>query len=116
MTVKEDFQAAAVEIFNSFESMIIDGVYVQQTSGYAAGGNLSITPTEYPVRLLRDQKNVTLTLAQDIPLSAEKYLAITADLPVAAKVKDKVRIGADWKVIVAVDSDPGDIITVMYIE
>lgn len=116
MTIKEDFQAAAVEIFNTFESLIINGFYVQQTSSYVAGGNLSTSDTEYAVRLLRDEKNITLTLAQDIPLDAEKYMLITAELAVPAKVKDKVRIGTDWKTVVAVDSDPGDIVTVMYLQ
>jgi len=115
MPSKEDFQAVAVRLFNSFEDFVFDAVYIQESSSYVAGGNLSAAAMEYPVRLLRDNKNITLTLAGDIPWDSVKYLMISSELPVPAQVKDKVRIGTETKTIVAVDPDPGDIITILYV-
>jgi hypothetical protein len=115
MTLKTDFQAAAVEIFNTFESLIFDGTYVQETSTYQAGGNQAVTRTEYAVRLIRDEKNITLTLAQDIPLNAKKYLMLTAELAVTPQIKDKLIVDGVESAIIQVEADPGDIVTILYV-
>ena len=115
MTIKNDFQEAAVEIFDSFESLAIDATYIKADSSYVAGGNLSPTENEYSLRLIRDTKSVTLTLASDIPWNAVKYLFITAELSVVPKVKDQIRIGTEVKSIVSVEADPGDIISILYV-
>ena len=115
MTIKENFQAAAVRLFDTFESVLVDAEYIQQSSTYAAGGNLTLTDTSYTIRLLRDTKNLTLTLAQDFPRDAVKYLMITAELPVVPKVKDQIKIGTEVKSIVSVEADPGDIITTLHV-
>lgn len=115
MTIKDDFQVAAVELFNTFESFIINAVYTRETSSYVAGGNNVVASEDYPLRLIRDEKSITLTLATDIPWDARKYLFITTELPVVPKVKDKIKIGTEVKSIVSVEADPGDIISVIYV-
>jgi hypothetical protein len=117
MTLKTDFEDAAVEIFNTFESLIINGTYVQETSPaeYTPGGNPTVTRTEYAVRLIRDTRNITVTLAQDIPLDAEKYLLITKELAVTPKVKDKLIIDGRESAIIRSEADPGSIVTILYV-
>jgi hypothetical protein len=115
MTLKTDFEAAAVEIFNTFESLIKTATYIEQSSAYAAGGNLTVTETTYPVRLLQDTNDQTLMLATDVRKDAIKYMLITAELPVKPKVKDQILLGTERKSIVAVSTDPGDIIQVIWV-
>lgn len=115
MPSKEDFQAVAVRLFNTFGDFVIDATYIQETSSYVAGGNLTAAAQEYPIRLLRDNKNITLTLAGDIPWDSSKYLMIASELPVTPNVKDKIRIGSETRAILAIDPDPGDIITILYV-
>ena len=115
MSVKTELQAAAVEIFDAFKSISIDAVYIQESSTYVAGGNLSITSVEYPIRLIRDTRRVDLTLATDIPRDAKRYMMIVAELPVPATEKDRIRIGVSTQSIIAVEDDPGDIIAMLYV-
>ncbi|MDH3375358.1 MAG: hypothetical protein OEQ39_00105 [Gammaproteobacteria bacterium] len=115
MTVKDELQAAAVEIFNSFGSLIINATYIQDDPAYVPGGNLSSSATEYSVRLLRDERRAELALATDIPRDALKYMMVTAELPIAAKIKDRIRVGTDVKSIIAVDTDPADAITLLWV-
>ena len=117
MTLKTDFEAAAVEIFETFESLIIDAVYVQKSSTYTAGGNASQTLKEYPIRLLRDEKvtRATLSLTNDLPAILGKYMYVTNSLSVAAKEKDMIRIDGVDRSILLKDSDPADAVTVVYL-
>lgn len=114
-TLKENFQAAAVRIFNTFGSLIINATYLQEASNYVAGGNLTATTTSYAIRLIRDERRAELTLATDIPRNAVKYLMITAELPIPAVVNDRIQIGSDIKSIVAVETDPADAVTILYL-
>lgn len=114
-TLKDKFQAAAVKIFDSFGSLIINATYIQDDPGYVAGGNLSSTATEYSIRLIRDMRRQELTLATDIPRDAIKYMMVTAELPVTPKIKDKIRVGSETKAILAVDTDPADAVTLLWV-
>jgi hypothetical protein len=115
MTLKTDFEAAAVEIFNTFESLIKNATYIEQNSTYAAGGNLSLTENQYSIRLIQDSNDSTLMLATDVRKDAIKYLMITAELPVKPKVKDQILLGTERKSIVSVETDPGDIIQIIWV-
>ena len=115
MSVLSELQAAAVEIFDSFESLIINATYIQETSTYVAGGSSTVTQTEYPIRLIRDTRREELGLATDIPRDAKKYMAIVADLAVTAEAKDKIKIGTQIQSIIAVDNDPGDVVVILYV-
>lgn len=121
MSILEDFEAAAVEIFNTFDSLLVNATYVRETSDYIAGGNTVLTTTEYPIRLVRDEGRSTLTLqsvgsvAEDVTFNSLKYLMITKELSVTAQVKDKVKVGDSCKVILHIDVDPGEVITTLYV-
>ena len=114
MSIKSNLQAAAINLFNTFESMIINATYKKEESTYAPGGNNVITTTEYSVRLIRDTRRLELTLSMDIPRDAVKYMLITSELAVPVEAKDRITVGGETKSIVAVETDPGDIVTVFY--
>ena len=121
MTILEDFESAAIEIFETFESLIIAGTHIMETSTYVAGGDNVVTRTNYPVRLIRSTSKSTLTLqsvgsvAEDVTFKSEKYLAVTSELTVIPKVKDKILIGTNTKVILSIESDPGDVVQVFFL-
>jgi len=115
MTVKTDLAEAVVELFNSFESLIIEATITKAESSYTAGGNLLPTESTGNIRLLRDTKSITLSLAQDIPLDAVKYMTITADLPFAPALKDSILLNGITKRIVGLEYDPADVITIIYV-
>ncbi len=115
MTLKQNFQAAAVRIFDTFESLIVTAYYLGGDAIYTAGGDLTVNETRREIRLLRDTKNLTLTLSSDIPRDSIKYLMITTELPIVPKLRDRIEINGEVKSIVALDADPGDIITILYV-
>lgn len=117
MTIKEDFEAAAVQIFDTFESVIINAVYIQKSSTYTAGGNAAETPLEFPIRLIRDDKSprVTLSLTNDLPAFTEKYLYVTKEVPVVVQEKDQIRINGVTKSVLFKDADPADAVTVIFV-
>lgn len=117
MTIKEDFEEAAVEIFLTFESVLIDAVYVQKSSTYTAGGNAAQTPVEYPMRLLRDEKvtRATLSITNDLPAFTDKYLFVTKSVPVVVQEKDQIKVDGVIKAVLLKDSDPADAVTVIYV-
>ena len=115
MSVLTEMQAAAVEIFDAFESMVINATYIQESSTYIPGGDITVASTEYSIRLIRDTRRAELALATDIPRDAKKYLLIVAELDVVAQAKDKIRIGTQTQSIIAVENDPGDVVAVIYV-
>jgi len=121
MTILENFQAAAERLFSTFEELLVSATYVQESSSYVAGGNNVITQVEYPIRLVRDDSRSTLTLqavatiAPDVAFKSVRYLMITSELPVAAQAKDSIKVGSETKIILAVEVDPGGVITTLYV-
>ncbi len=121
MSLRDTFEAAALKLFNTFEDFIIDATYVQGSSAYVPGGNNVVTSVEYSVRVIRDDIRSTLTLksvgsvADDVTFNAMKYLMITSELAVTPMVKDKLIIDGVSKTIVAIESDPGDIVTILFV-
>ena len=121
MTILENFQAAAERLFSTFEELLVSATYVQESSSYVAGGNNVITQVEYPIRLVLDDSRSTLTLqavatiAPDVAFKSVRYLMITSELPVAAQAKDSIKVGSETKIILAVEVDPGGVITTLYV-
>lgn len=113
MTLKEDFQAAATEIFDVFESVAIQAIYVQQSSTYVAGGNQVVTEIEHTVRLIKDTDKGSAVREQATEvLKAEiTYLMITSELPVVPNTKDYIEIDGFRRAILAIESDPANIVT-----
>ena len=115
MTIKSELQAAAVELFDTFESIQVNATYKQQSASYSAGGNLTQAATEYSIRLIRDTRRATLSLASDIPRDAKKFMMLVAELPVRAQAKDKIVIDGVERSIIAVEDDPGDVVATLYV-
>ncbi len=116
MTLKDEFTAAAVEIFNEFEDILVTAVFIQQSSSYVAGGDLINVPKEYSnIRLLKVKQRTTLSLATDVPKDSIEYLLLVSELSVSPKVKDSLRINGIVKPILAVEYDPADVTASLFI-
>ena len=115
MNVNEEFQAAALEVFDSFGDLIIDAEYQQTSTGYVAGGAAPSVEATYDIRLIRDSRRSELSIASDIPRDTKKYLFITNELAVEAKSKDKISVDGSVQSIIAVDTDPADAITTIWV-
>lgn len=117
MTIKDDFIQAAAEIFETFDSLIIDAVYVRKQSSYTPGGNAPQTELTYPIRLIRDEKvtRSTLSLTNDLPAVLGKYMYLTNTVPVVVEEKDFIRIDGSEYTILVKDSDPADAVTVILV-
>lgn len=113
MTLKDDFQSAAVELFDTFDSVAVAAIYIQQSSTYVAGGNQAVTEIEHTIRLIKDiDKGSAVREAATEVLKAEiTYLMITSELPVTPDTKDYIQIDGFRRAILAVESDPANIVT-----
>ena len=116
MTIKSEFKAAALQVFDEFISINIAAVYLEKSAGYVAGGNLNGAPIEHDIRVIRESSQEAHdSLGVDVAGTEEVYMLLFDELPVRVKTKDYLSINGVALPIIATTTDSAEAVVLVAI-
>lgn len=109
MGLREEFEQVAVDIFDAFENVVVEGKYIQREVTYVAGGSTTHVDTEYRVRLIRDTKDSSTTADLDVDSEMAVFLTPASELSIVAGTKDLIEFQGKMFTVLSIDpQDPAD--------
>lgn len=122
MSIKAEFDQAAIDIFDSFADVVLSGTYAVISTAYVAGGSSNVSETVHNIRLIVE--DITFDELQAIgdggaDSKLSKVLIIQSELTAAGVAtptpKDQITFDGKKNTVIQFDTDPAKAIWTFYL-